>query len=297
MRNKYLDKIIALRESKTPYATAIIVGRRQPSSGKPGDKAIITPDGQIHGWIGGGCTRGIVLKEALLALRDRKSRLVAISPEERQEGCSHSKHYHMTCQSGGEVEVYIEPVHPKPQILIFGTSHIGRALARLAKAMDYRLEVVMNTVDQLVYPEADHCHTLSQFEATELHRESFVVVCTQGEGDLEALLRAIQLQSNNGNIATDESLAKLAEEVAVSILAQIVQVFRQEKATDKPAAEEQADLNIPNEDYYLNPVCKVPIQKSTAKHVLEYEGERVYFCCDGCKYSFECDPAKYVGVA
>ena len=112
MRNKYLDKIIALRESKTPYATAIIVGRRQPSSGKPGDKAIITPDGQIHGWIGGGCTRGIVLKEALLALRDRKSRLVAISPEERQEGFSHSKHYHMTCQSGGEVEGYFEPVHP-----------------------------------------------------------------------------------------------------------------------------------------------------------------------------------------
>ena len=327
MRNKYLDKIIALRESKTPYATAIIVGRRQPSSGKPGDKAIITPDGQIHGWIGGGCTRGIVLKEALLALRDRKSRLVAISPEERQEGFSHSKHYHMTCQSGGEVEVYIEPVHPKPQILIFGTSHIGRALARLAKAMDYRLEVVMHTVDQLVYPEADHCHTLSQFEATELHRESFVVVCTQGEGDLEALLRAIQLQPDYlafvssrkkaqalfselrkrditmdqlKRIKTPAGLdlgAKLAEEVAVSILAQIVQVFRQEKVSDNPATEEPAEWSMPNEDYYLNPVCKVPIQKSTAKHVLEYEGERGYFCCDGCKYSFESDPAKYVGVA
>ena len=193
--------------------------------------------------------------------------------------------------------------------------------------MDYRLEVVMHTVDQLVYPEADHCHTLSEFAATELHRDSFVVVCTQGEGDLEALLRAIQLQPDYlafvssrkkaqalfselrkrditmdqlKRIKTPAGLdlgAKLAEEVAVSILAQIVQVFRQEKVSDNPATEEPAEWSMPNEDYYLNPVCKVPIQKSTAKHVLEYEGERVYFCCDGCKYSFESDPTKYVGVA
>ncbi len=323
MHNAYLDKIIALRESNTPYASAMIVGRKQPSSGKPGDKAIITADGQIHGWIGGGCTRGIVLKEALLALRDRKPRLVSISPERKEATFSHVKTYSMTCQSGGEVEVYIEPVHPKPQIVIFGTSHIGRALARLAKAMDYRVEVVMNSIDKVVYPEADHRYALAEYKNTAAHRDSFVVVCTQGEGDLEALLRGIQMDSHYlafvssrkkaqaiftdlrergvgidqlKKIKTPAGLdigAKLAEEVAVSILAQIVQEFRKED-TPKTAPGEEAAIEIPNDDYYLNPVCKVPIQKSTAKYILEHEGEKVYFCCDGCKVSFEKDPAKYI---
>ena len=49
-----------------------------------------------------------------------------------------------------------------------------------------------------------------------------------------------------------------------------------------------------NTDYALNLVCNIPIQKSTAKHVLVYQDEKVYFCCDGCKVSFEKDPAKYM---
>jgi xanthine dehydrogenase accessory factor len=51
---------------------------------------------------------------------------------------------------------------------------------------------------------------------------------------------------------------------------------------------------MPNDDYYLNPVCNIPIQKSTAKYVLEYNNEKVYFCCDGCKVKFEKDPEKYM---
>ena len=47
-------------------------------------------------------------------------------------------------------------------------------------------------------------------------------------------------------------------------------------------------------DLYINPVCKIPVQKSTAKHVVDYEGENVYFCCDGCKESFDKEPAAYI---
>ena len=81
MRNSFISKALELNRSGSAYATAMIVRRKIPSSGKPGDKAIITEDGQIHGWIGGGCTRGIVLKEALLSMKERKPRLVLISPD------------------------------------------------------------------------------------------------------------------------------------------------------------------------------------------------------------------------
>ena len=132
MRNSFVNKVNELIDKEEMFATATIVRRRKPSSGKPGDRAIITKDGHVHGWIGGGCTRGIVIKEALLSLQDRKPRFVSISPEKKNGAFDNTKLYTMTCQSGGEVEVYIEPVLPKPQIVIFGTSHISMSLAKLA---------------------------------------------------------------------------------------------------------------------------------------------------------------------
>ncbi|MDV7391272.1 XdhC family protein, partial [Arthrospira platensis SPKY1] len=154
MRDSFLEKALELNHKAEPYATAVIVRRKIPSSGKPGDKAIITANGTIHGWIGGGCTRGIVLKEALASLKDHKPRVVNISPEPLGSSFEDTKNYTMTCQSGGEVEVYIEPVIPKPQLLIFGKSHIAMALARIAKAMEYRVDVVMSTFEDGVFATA-----------------------------------------------------------------------------------------------------------------------------------------------
>ena len=324
MRNEFVDKLIALRNNSEPFATAMIVRRKTPSSGKPGDQAIITADGKIHGWIGGGCTRGIVLKEALLAMKDRKARFITISPEKQTSTFTNTKIYSMTCQSGGEVEVYIEPVLPKPQIVIFGNSHIGMALAKLAKAMDYRVDVVQSKIDKVVYPTADNLWAITDYEIQSEHEKYYTVVCTQGEGDLEALHKAISMNSQYlafvsspkkaqsiftdlrekgvnfdqlKTIKTPAGLdlgAKLPEEVAISILAEIIKKFRLESNVGK--ANEKEILDIPNDEFYMNPVCNIPIQKSTAKYVLEHAGQKVYFCCDGCKVSFEKDPAKYIAV-
>jgi xanthine dehydrogenase accessory factor len=320
MHDSFLEKALALNQNAEPYATAVIVRRRIPSSGKPGDKAIITADGNIYGWIGGGCTRGIVLKEALASLRDHKPRIVNISPESLGSSFEDTKNYTMTCQSGGEVEVYIEPVIPKPQLLIFGKSHIAMALARIAKAMDYRVHVIMSVVEDDVFPTADKVMSIGEFEGNETYKHSHVVVCTQGEGDAEALLKALSLGSSYVSFvasrkkanaiyqevrlkgATMDQLkvirtpagidigAKLPEEVAISILAEIIQTFRAQQAEQKEATVSE----LPNDDYYLNPVCNIPVQKSTAKHVLVYDNQKVYFCCDGCKVSFEKDPEKYM---
>ena len=323
MRNEFIDKLIDLRNNAEPFATAMIVRRTTPSSGKPGDKAIITNDGQIHGWIGGGCTKGIILKEALLAIKERKPRFVTISSAKRKSSFPNTKIYSMSCQSGGEVEAYIEPVLPKPQIVIFGNSHIGMALSKLAKAMDYRIDVVQNKVDKEIYPAADHCCAVADYEIKTKHKNAYTIVCTQGEGDMEALYKAITMESqylafvssrkkaqavftdlrNEKGITFDQLKkvktpagldlgAKLPEEVAISILAEIIKQFRSEAETAKENTSQS--LEAPNDDYYMNPVCNIPIQKSTAKHILEHAGEKVYFCCDGCKVSFEKEPSKYI---
>ncbi len=317
MHKKLLDKIAELQNQRQSYSLAQIVRRKIPSSGKPGDKAIITADGHIFGWIGGGCTRGIVLKESLAALKDGKPRFVHIGDE--PSSFPSTKTYHMTCHSGGTVEVYIEPNLPKPQIVILGRSHIGMALARISKAANFNVLAANIRPDKIEFETADTLIPLNDFNTSFITENTYITVCTQGEGDEDALEAAIKSGCKNiafvasmkkanaifrvlrqrgisfdqlKHIKTPAGLdiqAKLPEEVAISILAEVIQDIR------KPNAEENISEHVQlGDDYYLNPVCKIPIQKSTAKHVLEYNNEKVYFCCDGCKVSFEKTPGAYV---
>lgn len=323
MHNAFIDKINEYKNTAEAYAIAIIVRRKIPSSGKPGDKAIITADGHIHGWIGGGCTRGIVLKEALLSIKERKPRFVSISPTKMEGTDENTKIYAMTCQSGGEVEVYIEPVLPKPQLVIFGTSHIAKSLAKVAKAIDYQVDVVMSSADKNVFPEVDNVIGIKDLDDGQIKSSAYIVVCTQGEGDAEALQKALGIGSSYLSFvasrkkaqaiytevrdmgATFEQLktiktpagldigAKMPDEVAISIIAEIIKHYRDvdEVAPTKEAHKEEIVLK--NEDFFMNPVCNIPVQKSTAKHVINYKEKNYYFCCDGCKVSFEKEPDKY----
>jgi len=259
-------------------------------------------------------------------MQDRKPRMVFISPDAAVSTNDSTRIYNMTCQSGGEVEVYIEPIMPKPQLLIFGSSHIAMALAKLADAMEYRVQAVMSTIDTSLFPEAAQVHTTESFNTAELSATPYVIVCTQGEGDAVAMEQALNLNApylafvasrkkanatyrelkNRGfefsqmaNIKTPAGLdlgAKTPYEVAVSILAEIIQDFRQPKENDEEGQtmKPMPKVEMKNEDYYINPVCDIPVQKSSAKHVLEHAGEKVYFCCDGCKVSFEKEPEKYM---
>lgn len=312
-----LKEIQEVQETNEPRALAMIVRREAPSSGKPGDSAVITQEGEVKGWIGGGCTKGIVIKEALEAIQQQKPRLVRIEPREdapEQEGV---KNYKMTCASGGSVDVYIEPIMPMTNIAIFGRSHIAKALCKIGEAAGFSMHVISDLADDGMFGDAA-VQNLKDFDKSTDLSDSYVVVCTQGEDDANSLGAAIGTKpkylsfvasyrkansvfmelKRNGvphddlvKIKTPAGLdinAKTAEEVAISILAQIIEAKRSmENASSAEVTKEIEDL-------YINPVCKIPVQKSTAKHVLEYKGEKVYFCCDGCKVSFEKEPAAYM---
>ena len=321
MFNQFLEKARSLTLKKEPFALALVVNRQLPSSGKPGDKAVIEKDGTVTGWIGGGCTRGIVLKEAAAALKDGKPRVVRISPEGPGESRPGVVDYNMTCHSGGMVEVYIEPVLPRPHLLILGKSHVAMALSRLGRAMDYPVSVVARGVDQYAFPDAEQVMDTSIVGPELLTPNTFIVVCTQGENDEDALQQALEsglpyvsfvASRAKGNAVfralrqrglTFEQLkrvktpagldinAKLPEEVAISILAEVVAFMRSEEmpqATGTTPTETEE-----NDKIFINPVCNVPVEKATAKHVLEFEGMNYYFCCDGCKATFEKEPEKY----
>ena len=312
-----IKEVQAVQETSEPKALALVVRREAPSSGKPGDSAVITGAGEVKGWIGGGCTKGIVIKEALEAIREQKPRLVCIEPETDTPERKGVKSYKMTCASGGSVDVYIEPIIPMTKLIIFGKSHIAKALCAIGLPAGFNITVISDLPDDGMFGNVT-IRKLKDFDRSSDFGESYVVVCTQGENDANSLAAAIgtnpkylsfvasrkkansvfmELKRNGVphnklvKVKTPAGLdinAKTAEEAAISILAQIVEVKR---SSDGEASKE---IIQEPEDLYINPVCKIPVQKSTAKHVMDYKGKRVYFCCDGCKVSFEKEPETYM---
>jgi len=321
MYNDLIDQISKYMGQGEEFAVAHVIWREAPSSGKPGDKAIILKDGTIIGWIGGGCVKGIAVKEAREAIRENRSRLVRIDPDEVNSEDSSHKTYRMTCHSGGTMELFIEPITPNPQLIIVGKSNIARALSKLAIATNLRVHVFSNDVHKGMFPGVNNIHDRVDFSKINIDKNTFIVVSTQGEDDEESIRKALETSCNyvgfisslRKSVKIKEYLeqtelstnrinelkipvgmdinAKLPEEIAISILAEIVQLFR-----DPNRKEDQESDTAINDDTYINPVCRVAVSKKDAKHVLEYGAHTVYFCCDGCKVSFDTEPEKYIEI-
>jgi xanthine dehydrogenase accessory factor len=314
--DQFLNKAAEMLASGKSFAIAEVVHFLKPVSGKSGDKAIISADGEIWGWIGGGCAQPAVVKEALKALEDGRPRLVRISTTSAgEEGVVA---YNMSCHSGGTLEVYIEPVLPKPHILIVGRSPVGRTLAKLAKTINYTVTVAAPGADHASYPDADHVVPDLNLAGLKITPRMFIVVSTQGDQDEDALEQA--LHTNASYVAFVASKTKAAkviqfleergiekarlgqvrapagldiqarsqEEIAVSILAEIVQLSRNQPAEEKapPTAPER---RIEARD----PICGMTVDMTRAKHSADFAGRRFYFCCAGCKQAFEKQPEKY----
>src|SRR5690349_10634859 len=203
----------ALTESGEPFALATIVRCDRPTSAKPGAKALIRTDGTVSGWIGGSCAEPVVVKEALRALADGQPRFIALvgeggsGPGQREGMLA----YPMTCHSGGTVEVFIEPVLPKPQVVVIGKGPVGETLAKLSQVMDF-------TVTQV--PSEAAVERLSKLSVTP---RTFIVVVTHGTFDEDALEHA--LRTDAGYVSLVAS-TKRAGAVMGALRARGVQVDR-----------------------------------------------------------------------
>ena len=131
-----LERIGELARSGQTFALATVVWRQGPSSSKQGSRAIITADGQLHGWIGGACAEPAVIREAKQVIADGNARLLLLGAPDQfgtvvPEGMTVVP---ISCQSEGALEVYIEPVLPAPHLVIVGSSPMTHTLAELARA-------------------------------------------------------------------------------------------------------------------------------------------------------------------
>jgi xanthine dehydrogenase accessory factor len=215
MFDEFLRKAEELRRADERFAVAVVVRSEPPVSGKPGYKAIIREDGTMWGWIGGGCTQPLIVREALAALEDGRPRLVRITPEASSAHEQGITEYTMTCYSGGAIDVYVEPVLPRPHLVIFGRSLVAQTLARLATVIDYRVTVVTTGHAGDCFHTADAVIERIEECGVRVSPEAFVVVATQGEEDEEALEQAAALgASYTAFVASRTKAGKVFEYLA-----------------------------------------------------------------------------------
>ncbi|HZD10227.1 MAG TPA: XdhC family protein, partial [Candidatus Binatia bacterium] len=300
----------------------------KPTSGKPGDKAIITVDGAMYGWIGGSCAQPTVVRESLSALAEDTSHLIRLSvaPDEQtpREGLEEMA---MTCYSGGTLEIFIEPHHPRPRLLIVGGLPVARSLAHLASAMNYQVVVVDPATDGAGIAHADKVLDSLEDVESQIGPFTYVVVATHGTHDEVALERILKCEPGyvglvasprraaavreylaTRGVSAQEMLslkspagldiqAQRGDEIALSIMAEIVQKRRNAELLDLALFRvDDEEVASPGDAPTLavDPVCHMEVDISGAAHRSEYEGDTYYFCCAGCQASFEEDPLAYL---
>lgn len=325
-----------------PYVIATVVRRRPPVSAQVGDKALITADGRMFGWIGGSCSQSVVLREALAALQEGRPRLVRLS-REATAGATEAgvTTVPMTCPSGGEVEVYVEPHITRPRLVAVGNTPLVQALGILAPVVGLDVTLVAEREEDLELPvDWARRMTLAEFREAAFPGLTFFVIASAGLYDEEALACALRTSSpyvalvasrrraaavrevllgigyseeDLRRIRTPAGLdigARTQEEIALSILAEVVACYRRDLATraavDGAAAEggnaglaarPAAATDAPAAVTAVDPVCGMAVEVATARYTTAYQGTTYYFCCPHCRHTFMKEPEKYLGVA
>lgn len=337
MYDEFFAKAHELMKAGVPFATATVVRAENPSSGKPGDKAIIMVDGVLHGWIGGSCAQPTVVKEALQALAADESRLIRLSTEtETRTSRPGMIDMPMTCFSGGTLEIFIEAHHPRPRLLIVGDLPVAQSLAHLGKAMNYHVIAVDPDGAGAGMAHADEVlHSLDEI-AAQLLPNTFAVVATHGDYDevaLESLLKArpsyVALVASRtraqvvreylaaqGVSETDllrlrapaglDIQARRGDEIALSIMAEIVQTRRNTELLDLALFGKSGEAAEPEEQVHaisltvmgsasaIDPVCGMQVDIATASFQYRFGEAHYYFCCAACREKFIAGPDQYL---
>jgi len=248
------QEIVKIRAEGEEAALVTVVSASGSTPREEGAKMLVRPDGSIVGTIGGGSLEARVIKEAIEQIKKGKPQRLSFKLKAGHEPG-------MIC--GGDVEVFIEPIVSPPTLYIFGGGHIALPLAKMSKLLGFKIVVVDDRpefANPERFPEAEL--TLAQdfdkvFNKLRIDKSSYIVIVTHGhKGDEVVLERAARTEakyigmigSKTKNKAVFSHLlakgipqelldkvcapigleihAQTPEEIAVSILAEIIQVRR-----------------------------------------------------------------------
>jgi len=243
-------------------AWVTVVDTKGSTPREVGAKMLVNKDGLIAGTIGGGITEAKVIEETKQALKEGKRRFLTYHLTKEQAALDEGA----IC--GGDMKIFIDILQPKEEVLIFGAGHIAVCVSKLAKMVGFRAVIIDDRkefANQNRFPEADEIIAEEIEEAlTHLNitPSTYIIILTRGHlKDEEVLTLVIRsgaayigmIGSRNKNATVFQQLTKKGisqeelnkvhapigidinaqtpEEIAVSIMAEIIQVRREKKGT------------------------------------------------------------------
>jgi xanthine dehydrogenase accessory factor len=299
-----------LRAKRVPFVLATVVRAERPTSAKPGDAAVVVADGTMTGFIGGDCARSSVQVRAIEALTTGEPVLLRIAPDESAAtkwgpAQSGAVTVFNPCLSGGTMEIFLEPALPPPLLVVHGDAPIAHAVADLGQRLGYALARSSAPAAGQVPGDA-----------------TAVVVASHGRDEADILLAAVRAgvpyiglvasprrgaavlaglgltESEVATISTPAGLdigARTPEEVALSILAEIVSKRPRRPAGSAGSARDAGHLDADVTATAIDPVCGMAVLAVDASPHLDRGRDRYWFCGSGCHQAFEATPETFLG--
>jgi xanthine dehydrogenase accessory factor len=303
-----------LTESGAVFATATVVRVEHPASAQPGNVALVHDDGEIEGFVGGACAQNSVRLYSLKAIERGEPLLLRILPEgavcakngANVESEPHPPAHEIAhdegsvtvqnpCLSGGAIEVFLEPFLPAPRMIVAGDTPIAAALIRLGP--DLGLDAIPGRADDSGSP-VPRAEDLALVVAAHGRDERAILRAAleagvpyvglvasrrRGTAVLDLLREDGVSEDLIGRIDTPAGLdlgARTPAEIALSILASVIEVRRRSSTTPRSWAAAPPATAV-------DPICGMSVLIEPDALSLQRSGETYYFCGEGCQQAFE----------
>lgn len=286
----------ALTGERRPFVRATVVRAQQPTSTRPGDRALVLPDGAIEGFVGGQCAQNSVRQAAIRAMATGQSVLLRILPDDgpAYPEVPGADVVVNPCLSGGAMEIFLEPCLPAPIVRVAGATPVADAVAGVLAVLDVDVRRGSAAGDG---EAAVIVASLGGDEPTVIREAldsgvGYIGLVASGkrgaaivdELDLDGTERAV--------VHTPAGLpigARTPGEIAVSIAAELVRTIRVEQLGSVPAtAEAERDTALA----VIDPVCGMTVVVDAETPHLQIDGEDYWFCAPGCRRAYEKERAR-----
>jgi xanthine dehydrogenase accessory factor len=269
--DQFLSRIEELKEQRVAVAT--ITKTIGSTLGKPGFKMIISQEGEIvYGTLGGGCPEGPIIRVGLDVIKSQIPRVVKVFLEDAKTALgkisisADGDEIHVETNCGGNMEILVEAYAPRPILMVFGdtfNSPLERTLVNVGKEIGFKT-IEHNPLGACGQP--DLATSTLDIDSIKVPEGAYVVLVTRGVNDTRLLEHLAKFKMNyvgmvaskNRWRATKEELQKvgvssefldrvhspagldinsvLLEEIAISVLAEIIE-HRRKSLGEERAAE------------------------------------------------------------
>lgn len=289
MAHRMTARMRELAIERVPFVHATVVRAQVPTSARPGDDAIVFADGSIEGFVGGHCAEGSVRVAALGALQSGQTVLLRVLPDGDAEfpESPGARVVVNPCLSGGALEIFLEPLLPPPLLHLVGSTPIAEAVATIAEPLGFTVGraqagerpdgAIAVIVSSLGREEEDSIRAALDADVP------FIGLVASPRRGASVLAEMQLADAERKCIHTPVGIdigARTPEEIALSIMAEIVRAIRLDGLIAPPTAATKAPLQV------IDPVCGMTVVVGPDAAHLVVEGRDHWFCGPGCRDSY-----------